>query len=183
MSDTVITVNLAPANRSANYWILDTGATDHITGNRHLFKIFHSMAKGEHQVKTTNNSFVDAEGSRSIMFYLDSPNSKPAKIVLQHVLYVPACGTNNLVRIIQLMREGVNFEFKLDAATANLGSVLVYEAPLINSMFVLKATAASVSTSSVVIDDPTSSTPSCAPEISEADSNIRPAVDDQDILV
>jgi hypothetical protein len=84
--DSVITVNVASANRSADYWILDTGATNHVTGNRHLFEAFHPMAKGEHQVKTANNSFVDAEGSGTITFYVDRPNAKPAKIVLQYVL-------------------------------------------------------------------------------------------------
>jgi len=163
--------------------ILDTGATNHVTGNRHLFETFHPMAKGEHQVKTANNSCVDAEGSGTITFYVDRPNAKPAKIVLQHVHYVPACGTNNLLSIIQLMRKGVNFDFKLDGATASLGSVLVYEAPLINSLFVLRAstTSASVSKASVAVDDPPSTTP--ISEISEAYSNIRPAVDDKDILV
>jgi hypothetical protein len=181
----VITVNVASANRSADYWILDTGATNHVTGNRHLFETFHSMAKGEHQVKTANNSFVDAEGSGTITFYVDRPNAKPAKIVLQHVLYVPAWGTNNLLSIIQLMRKGVNFDFNLDGGTASLGSVLVYEAPLINSLFVLRAspTSASVSKASVAVDDPPNTTPSSVPETSEAYSNIRPAVDDKDILV
>jgi hypothetical protein len=116
---------MALANRSADYWILDTSATNHVTGNRHLFEPFHSMAKVEDQVKTANNSFVDAEGSGTITFYVDRPNAKPAKIVLQHVLYVPACGTNNLLIFIQLMRKGVNFDFKLDGAMASLGSVLV----------------------------------------------------------
>ena len=169
------------SNRSADYWILDIGPTNHVTGNRHLFETFHPTAKGEHQVKTATNSFVDAEGSGTIMFYVDRPNAKPAKIVLQHVLYVPACGTNNLLSIIQLMRQGVNFDFNLDGAMASLGSVLVYEAPLINSLFGLKisATSPSISKASVEIDDALSSTP----EISEAYSNIRHAVDDQDVLV
>jgi hypothetical protein len=83
------------------------------------------------------------------------------------------------------MRKGVNFDAKLDGATAILGSVLIYEAPLINSLFFLRAstTSPSVSKASVVIDDPTSSTPSFAPEMSESYCNIRPAVDDKDILV
>jgi len=123
--DSVITLNVESANRSADYWILDTGATNHIPGNCHLFETFHSMAKGEHQFKRANNSFFDAEGSGTITFYVDRPNAKPAKIVMQHVLHVPACGTNNLLSIIHLMRKGVNFDFKLDGATASLGSVLV----------------------------------------------------------
>jgi len=180
---TLITVNVESVNRSADYWILDTGATNHVTGNRHLFEIFHPMGKAQHDVKTANNSFVDAEGSGTITFYVGRPNAKPAKIVLQHVLYVPACGMNNLLSIIQLLRKGVNFDFGIDGATASLGSVLMYEAPLINSPFVLRAstTSASVSKASVAVGDPPSTTP--ISEISEPYSNIRPAVDDKDILV
>jgi len=92
------------------------------------------------------------------------------------------------------MRNGVNFDLKLDGATASLGSVLVYEAPLINSLFVLRvsATLASVSKASVAVDGPPSTTPNSEayadapnsiPDIAEANSNIRPAVDDKDILV
>jgi len=157
--DSMITVNVASANRSADYWILDTGATNHVTSNRHLFETFHPMAKGENQVKTANNSFVDAKGSGTITFYVDRPNAKPAKIVLQHGLYLPACGMNNLHSIIQVMWKGVNFDFKLDGATASLGSVLIYEAPPINSLLVLKATSASVSKASVAVDGPPSTTP------------------------
>jgi hypothetical protein len=68
--------------------------------------------------------------------------------MLQHVLYLPACGTNNLVSIIQLMRKGVNFGFTLAGAIASLGSVLVYPASLINSLFILR-TSPSTSTSMV----------------------------------
>ena len=123
--DTVITVDVATEKQPADYWILDTGATNQVTGNRHLFESFHPMAKGEHQVKTANNNVLDAEGSGMISFYVDRPSAKPAKIKLQHGLYVPACGTNNLLSIIQLVRKRVNFEFNLDRAIASLGSVLV----------------------------------------------------------
>jgi hypothetical protein len=179
--DSVITVNMASANRSANCWILDTPATNHVTGNCHLFDTFHPMAEGEHHVKTANNSFVDAEGSESITVYIERPNAMPAKIVLEHVHYVPACCMNNLFSIIQFMRKGVNFDFKPNRATASLESVLVYEAPLINSLLLLNASEASVSKASVAVDDPTSTTANS--EISEAYCNIRPAVDDKDIFV
>jgi len=185
--DSVITVNVASANRSADYWILDTGATNHVTGNRHLFEPFHPMVMGEHLVKTANNSFVDAEASGTITFYVDRPNAMPTMIILQHVLYVPACGMDNLLSIIQLMQTGVNFDFKLDGATAILGSLIVYEAPLINSLFVVKATSTSVSKAWVAIEVPTtttaSTTQSSIPETCECYSNIRPAVNDKDILV
>lgn len=79
--------------------------------------------------------------------YVDRPNLEPAKIVLQYVLYVPACSTNNLLSIIQVMRKGVSFDFKLDGATTSLRSVLLYEAPLINILFVHRTSTASASVS------------------------------------
>jgi hypothetical protein len=144
MPDSVTMVNLASANRSADYWILDTGATNHVTGNRHLFATIHPITQGEHHVRTANNSFVDATSSGTITFYVDRANAKAAKFVRHHVLYVPACGTNILLSIIQLLRKGVTFDFQLDGSSVSLGSVLIYEAPHINSLFVLKASASSV---------------------------------------
>jgi len=112
--DTVITVNAALETQTADYWILDTGATNHVTGNRHLFEFCNPITNGEHQVKTGNNNLVDAEGSGTVSFYVYTPSAKPAKIVLQHVLYVPPSVTNSLLSIIQLMLNGVNFKFNLD---------------------------------------------------------------------
>jgi len=103
--DSEITVNVASVNQSADHWILDTSATYHVTGNCHLFETFQPMAKGEHQVKTANNSFVDAEGCGTITFCIDRQNANPAKLVLQHIHYVPASGMNNLLGIIQVMRK------------------------------------------------------------------------------
>jgi len=98
-------VNMATEKQPADYWILDTCATNHVTGNLHHFQSFHPIAKEEHQVKTANKNFIDAKGSGTISFYVDRLCVKAAKFVLQDVLYVPACGTNNLLSIIQLMRK------------------------------------------------------------------------------
>jgi len=174
--DTVITVNVATEKQPADYWILDTGATNHVTGNRHLFESFHPMAKGEHEVKTAHNKFVNAEGSGMTSFYIDRPCGKPAKIVLQHVLHVPVCGTYNLHSIIQLMRKGVNIQFNLDGAIASLGSVLVYQAPLINSLFILRTYPSTASTS-MVFDT------LIQVENTEIYSGIWQKVDEKDILV
>ena len=59
----VITVDVASTNRRADYWVQDTGAMTHVTGNQHLFESFQPMPKGEHQVKTASNSLIDAVGT------------------------------------------------------------------------------------------------------------------------
>jgi len=176
--DTVITVNVATEKQPADYLILYTGATNHVTGYRHLFESFHSMAKGEHHVKTANNNLVDAEGAGTISFYVDRPSAKPTKIVLQHVPYVPACGTNTLLSIIQLIRKGVNFEFNLDGAIACLGTVLVYQAPLINSLFILRTSPSTLTSSTSMVFNTLNQV-----ENTEIYSGIRQKVDEKDILV
>ena len=134
--DTLITVNVATETQPADYWILDTSVIHHVTGNRHLFKSFHPMAKGQKQVKTANNKLGNGEGSGTIRFNVDRPSAKVANIVLQHVLYVPPCSTNNPRSIILLMQNGVNNEFNLDRAIASFKSTLICQAPLINSLFI-----------------------------------------------
>lgn len=165
----VITVNVESANWFTDYWILVTGWTNHGTSNRHLFGMFHPIEKAKHQVTTENNRFVPAKVSGTTMVDVDRPSAKPAKIFLQPALYVPACSTNYLLSIIQLMWRAFTFDFKLDGAIVSLGSVLIYESPLNNSVFVLRSStfSASVSNASVVIADPTSSAPGSAREISD----------------
>jgi len=46
--DMVITINVATEKQPADYWILDTGATNHITRNRHLFESCKPMVNVEY---------------------------------------------------------------------------------------------------------------------------------------
>jgi len=112
----MVTINRALALASSDYWILDSGATNHVTGNRHLFESasFQPLAKGEHQVKTANNSLVDATGSGTVSFFVEKPGMKPAKITLQNVLYIPECGKNNLLSITQLIKREPNLNLRLE---------------------------------------------------------------------
>jgi hypothetical protein len=131
-SRSVIMVNVASSSRSEHPWIGTTGATNPVTGNRPLFVTFPSMGKGGHQVKTANIRFVAAEGPGVIMFYVNRPKTKHAKIVRQHVFYLATCSKNTLLRNTQSIQHGVNCDSNLNGAMACLRSILIYEAPLIN---------------------------------------------------
>jgi hypothetical protein len=100
-SRSVIMVNVASSSRSEHPWIGTTGATNPVTRNRPLFVTFPSMGKGGHQVKTANIRFVAAEGPGVIMFYVNRPKAKHAKIVRQHVFYLATCSKNTLLRNTQ----------------------------------------------------------------------------------
>jgi len=183
----VITVDIASTNRPADYWIQDTGATNHVTGNCHLFESesFQPMPKGEHQVKTANNSLIDAVGTGTISFWAERQNAKPVKVILQHVLYVPACGTNNVLSVIQLMKKGVQFDVTLEkGAIATFGSALVYHAPLINDLFMLRAIPIKTSVAALNTPNPAAKdTPNPVAEVSKVYSNIRQTADEKDILL
>jgi hypothetical protein len=67
-------------------WILDTGASSHITGNRELFSSYEAYAPGEHLVRTTSNQVVSASGVGTVPIRLGNTT-----IILAGVLYVPGC--------------------------------------------------------------------------------------------
>jgi hypothetical protein len=92
---------MALANRSADDWILDTGATNPVTSNRHLFETIQPMPQRKHQVTMTINNFFDSEDSGTSTLSIDRPNEKPVKNVPQHGLYVPSRSTINRLSIIQ----------------------------------------------------------------------------------
>jgi hypothetical protein len=177
-NDMVITVNVATGKDPADYRILDTGATNHINGHHHLLESFHPMVTGEPQVKTANNNFVDTKGSGMVTFTLDRPSAKPEKIMLQHLLYVPASGTNNLLDIMELIWKGVNFEFNWDGTVATLGSVLVNQTPLIITPFIPETSTARLTSSTSIVFDTLNQV-----ENTEIYSGICQKVDEKDIFV
>jgi hypothetical protein len=78
----MITVDVASTNRPADYWVQYTGAMTQVTGNRHLFKSFQPMPKGEHQVKTASNSLIDAVATNnSTSQAMDQSRQEPASTV------------------------------------------------------------------------------------------------------
>jgi hypothetical protein len=137
----ILHVTRSSALASSDYWILDSGATNHVTGNRHLFESgsFQPMAEGEHRVKTANSSLVDAKGSGTVSFFVEKPGMKPAKRTLENVLYIPECGKNNLLSITQLIKKGAKFEFTAGGTTISIGSTVVCHASINNGLFVLRA--------------------------------------------
>jgi hypothetical protein len=175
----MVTINMASALASSDYWILDSGATNHVTGNRHLFESasFQPMAEGEHRVKTANNSLVDAKGTGTVSFFVEKPGMKPAKITLQNVLYIPECGKNNLLSVTQLIKKGAKFELTAGGTTISIGSTVVCHASINNGLFMLRAM------SSVPTSIPTSVVLASSSEgADKACSSIQEVVDDKHIL-
>jgi len=137
----MVTMNMVSAVASSDYWILDSGATNYVTGNRHLFEwaSFQLSAEGEHQVRTANNCLVDAKDSGMVSFFVEKPGMKLAKITLQNVLYIQECGTNNLLSITQLIKKRAKFGFKAGGTAISIASTVVCHHLINNLLFMIRA--------------------------------------------
>ena len=80
-------------------WVLDTGATNHITGSRHLFAELDTSVTGT--VRFGDGSVVDIEGKGTVLFALKSGERRR----LDGVYYILRL-TTNIVSLGQMDEEG-----------------------------------------------------------------------------
>jgi transposase InsO family protein len=113
-------------------WILDTGASTHITGNRQLFSSYRAYSPGEHLVRTASNQVVSAAGVGTIPIHLGRRT-----FLLRSVLHVPACGNTNLLSILQLLRKHMKVHFDDDRATLTFNPCNVGTPYVKKDLFVL----------------------------------------------
>jgi hypothetical protein len=97
------------------------------------------MADGEHQVKTANNSLVDAMACGTVSFLVEKPGMQPAKITLQNIFYIPECGKKILLSMTQLIKKGAKFEFMAGGTTISTGSTVMCHTSINNGLFMLRA--------------------------------------------
>ena len=68
-------------------WLMDSGASHHMTSNRHLFMTYTPLSQ-QVMIELGNNNIIYAEGKGSICMELDV-NGKQMNGVLTDVLYAP----------------------------------------------------------------------------------------------
>ena len=68
-------------------WLMDLGASHHMTSNRHLFTTYTPLSQ-QVTIELGNNNIIYAEGKGSICMELDV-NGKQMNGVLTDVLYAP----------------------------------------------------------------------------------------------
>ena len=88
-SANVATQSIALSSLAASSapWIIDSSASNHMTGRRNLFTSFIACSMG-HAVEIANRSLIDVTGTGSI--------SLNSHITLSNVLYVPQLSCNNM---------------------------------------------------------------------------------------
>jgi transposase InsO family protein len=140
-----VTVDALRASSDSSFtssdWILDTGASSHITGNRQLFSSYKAYSPGEHLVRTASNQVVSAAGVGTVPIHLGRRT-----FLLRSVLHVPACGNNSLLSILQLIRKRMKINFEEDKATLTFNCRTVGTAYVKKDLFVLRCNDESATT-------------------------------------
>ena len=95
--DSSTTPTPSPSHAEAD-WIVDTGATCHMTPNRHWFNQYSPKRT---PIRLANNTLIYSEGIGTVCFQ-PLVNGKPGRLLeFEHVLYVPHL-KNNLLSALYL---------------------------------------------------------------------------------
>lgn len=84
----------APPSNPSSRWVIDTGASSHMSNNLDLFMNFrHSVGN----VRVADDRTIRSWGTGDIALWVKLPNGSSKRVVLQNVLYVPQLGSSNLL--------------------------------------------------------------------------------------
>lgn len=116
---------------NANCWIIDSGATKHVTWDRTKFKEFQSMDMGSYKLYKGNNSSEDVLGVGE--YHLCT--SKGKNLVL-HETFNSLGMKQNLLSINRLVGDGFDIRFNKNRVSFRVNNVLFAWGSLVDNLFV-----------------------------------------------
>ena len=126
------TINRLTASIEGAVWILDSGATKHVSGNRSLFTNFNP--ENSQSVQTASGEILPIGGTGDVVISL----SNQSTLTLTDVLYVPGL-TVNLVSTPRLWHKGIAVGFPPGKpAILEYGSQFIAHADNVEDQFLLR---------------------------------------------
>jgi hypothetical protein len=122
----------------ADYWIVDSGATNHITGDRSAFLNYQTLKKGdsEHTISVADSQEIDVIGVGDITLAFKGQGKQ---YLLERVLHVAEFGTNSLLSVIRLTNDQqLKVEFGHNNVTVRADGTTVGVGTVINKLFYVK---------------------------------------------
>jgi len=116
------------SNNSA--WFVDSGSTEHLTGNRSQFSKFKSLSTKK-RIQGIGNAILEATGIGEVELHCPNTNRK---IVLQQVLYVPKMN-ENLFALRKAVEAGAEVTFTGTRCEVRLKNSVILEAGLKNGLW------------------------------------------------
>ena len=92
----------------SGHWLLDSGATHHMSSQRELFTDFKTHKVS---ISIANGRTIKATGIGKIWITVWNGKGDGTPICLQEVLYVPELGANNLVSVRCIQQAGTTVLF------------------------------------------------------------------------
>ena len=123
----------AGATKSDQIWIMDSGATSHMTFDRSAFHSYVDISDTTMEVGTKARTRVSGKGN---VYIKVSVNNKVSSIELCNVLHVPELGYQ-LLSIPQVSKKGCTVIFKNDACVIHRQGEPIIKASLIKSLYIL----------------------------------------------
>eukprot|EP00963_Diacronema_lutheri_P011921 scaffold1513_cov379-Pavlova_lutheri.AAC.1 len=118
-------------------WIIDSGASWHITGNKDILEVS-SIKKKEVQVEITDGSILTSQLMGTAELTLtNNPNTK---LILQNVLYIPQASAN-LISVKDLCRRGMTVIFGPNGCKIQKGKIKLSVSTKHGNYYCLQATA------------------------------------------
>lgn len=90
-----------------NEWIVDSGATSHMTSKKNYFS---DLCKHRSNVTVANGQVIEVKGIGSVQVSLMSNDGNPQTLTLRNVLWVPELG-ESLLSVRKLVKEGASITF------------------------------------------------------------------------
>lgn len=128
-------ITMSSAAQASRHWILDSGATAHITSDMLQFTCYKQIAPIP--IRGFGSQMTASAIDCSTIVLPFKLNGSKIKIIFQHILHVPEAA-ENMILVAQLMAAGLNMNGKTKEVRIYLGKQLSARATLLNRQFVLQ---------------------------------------------
>ena len=113
-------------------WVVDSGATDHVSRDRGNFTDFRRLPAKSRWLYVGNNARVEVKGIGTCEIKLQGSQA----LILSEVLYAPYI-RRKLVSVISLVKFGFNVNFHNNVVDINNGTDVFGSGCILNDFFVL----------------------------------------------
>ena len=107
-------------------WVLDSGSTEHLSGDRSLFKTYEPLGGAGETITFGNQGELWAEGVGTVELRCELPTGVRV-ITLNKVMYIPGIAAN-LFSVKKATKTGAEFRFTDDLCEAYVGDTLALQA-------------------------------------------------------
>jgi len=129
-----------PQDQEEHTWIVDSGASVHVTGDISIFVKYQKLKPRERSVKVADDRYVSVTGIGEIAVAF----SETDRHIFRNILRITKFGRFSLLSLIKLLSDGYKVEFDLDTRRLLHRGSIIASGPVTNGLFYLTETTQAV---------------------------------------